>query len=267
MLEISEAECIVTTKDLAGKFDFDLDIIYVEDLNSCDEVDVEIVDTSENLFSIMFTSGTTGLPKGVKISNHQLVGLFESFKNIFSFSYGDLIGCYLSFSFIASYVIYLAFAFGGGCRIFNENEQKDILSLIRILKENPMNSLFLPPTLAIPILKSGDIKLDYLVLAGGKLNDLSTRERSTQIINLYGTTEIVFGVNKVYDLKEGINNIEVQVLEKGCPPVVFPFDVTYTKPVAKTDTKQVPKKKVVIKTKEQKTNAQQSEKPFIPTRN
>ena len=225
MLEISEAECIVTTKDIAGKLDLDFDMICIEDLNSDDDdVDVEIVATGENLFSIMFTSGTTGLPKGVKVTNHQLAGLFESFKNIFSFSYGDLIGCYLSFSFIASYVIFLAFAFGGGCRIFNENEQKDILSLIRILKEKPMNSLFLPPTLAIPVLESEDIKLDYLVLAGGKLKELSKKKRNTQLINFYGTTEIVFGVTKVYDFKDikdnnlpigrPVTNTNVYILDK-----------------------------------------------------
>ena len=202
MLEISEAECVVTTKDIADKFDFDLDIICIEDLNCDDEIDFEIMATDDNLFSIMFTSGTTGLPKGVKVTNHQVTGLFESFKNIFSFSYGDIIGCYLSFSFIASYVIFLAFLFGGGCRIFNENEQKDILSLMKILKENPMNSLFLPPTLAVPILESGDIKLDYLVLAGGKLKELSKRERNTRLINFYGTTEIIFGVTKVYDFED-----------------------------------------------------------------
>ena len=172
----------------------------------------------------MFTSGTTGLPKGVKVTNHQISGLFESFKNIFSFSYGEIIGCYLSFSFIASYVIFLAFLFGGGCRIFNETEQKDILSLIKILKEKPMNSLILPPTLAIPILESGDIKLDYLVLGGGKLKELSKRERNTQLINLYGTTEIVFGVTKVYDFKDieddnlpigrPVTNTNVYILDK-----------------------------------------------------
>ena len=202
MLDISEAECIVTTKDIASKLNLNVDIICIEDLNSSDDVDIDIKATAEDLFSIMFTSGTTGLPKGVMITNRQISGLIIAFKNIFYFSYGDLIGCYLSFSFIASYVIYPAFAFGGGCRIFNENEQKDIFSLIKILKEKPMNSLFLPPTIAIPVLESDDIKLDYLVLAGAKLKELSKKERNTQLINFYGTTEIIFGVTKVYDFKD-----------------------------------------------------------------
>lgn len=87
-----------------------------------------------------------------------------------------------------------------------------------------MNSLFLPPTLAIPVLESEDIKLDYLVLAGGKLKELSKRERSTQLINFYGTTEIVFGVTKVYDFKDikdnnlpigrPVTNTNVYILDK-----------------------------------------------------
>lgn len=68
---------------------------------------------------------------------------------------------------------------------------------------------------------------------------------------------------KVYNLKEGINNVVVQVLEEGCPPASFPFEVEYHKPVAKTRTTPEEKEKVVIK-KKRKVVPQQYEKPVMP---
>ena len=54
---------------------------------------------------------------------------------------------------------------------------------------------------------------------------------------------------KVDGLNEGINNIVVQILEQGCPPASFPFEVEYHKPVAETETKPAEQEKVVIKKK------------------
>lgn len=55
---------------------------------------------------------------------------------------------------------------------------------------------------------------------------------------------------KVYSLKEGVNNIVIQILEQGCPPAAFPFEVEYYKPVAGTRNKPAEKEKVTIKKKE-----------------
>ena len=55
---------------------------------------------------------------------------------------------------------------------------------------------------------------------------------------------------KVYSLNEGINNIVIQVIEQGCPPASFPFEVEYHKPVAKSRNKPAQKEQVVIKKKE-----------------
>lgn len=60
---------------------------------------------------------------------------------------------------------------------------------------------------------------------------------------------------KVLELSEGTNNIVVQILENGCPPASFPFEVTYTKPSAKTKTKPATKEDVVIKKKTKKTQS------------
>ena len=54
---------------------------------------------------------------------------------------------------------------------------------------------------------------------------------------------------KVLALNEGKNNIVVQILEEGCPPASFPFEVTYTKPSARTRNKPAVKEDVVIKKK------------------
>lgn len=55
---------------------------------------------------------------------------------------------------------------------------------------------------------------------------------------------------KVFSLKEGVNNIVVQIQEQGCPPAFFPFEVEYHKPVARTRNKPAEKEKVTIKKKE-----------------
>ena len=55
---------------------------------------------------------------------------------------------------------------------------------------------------------------------------------------------------KVLGLNEGVNNIVVTVLEKGCPPAIFPFEIEYYKPVARTRNRPAVKEKVIIKKKE-----------------
>lgn len=51
----------------------------------------------------------------------------------------------------------------------------------------------------------------------------------------------------VSNLQEGVNNLNIIVTEKGCPPSKFPFEVLYTKPILKKKTKEsvVIRKKIV----------------------
>ena len=37
---------------------------------------------------------------------------------------------------------------------------------------------------------------------------------------------------KLYQLAEGLNEVNINIIENGCPPSIFPFEITYTKPVA-----------------------------------
>lgn len=57
---------------------------------------------------------------------------------------------------------------------------------------------------------------------------------------------------RLFALNEGVNNIVVQILEQGCPPASFPFEVAYTKPLAKEKNKPAVKENVVIRKKTRK---------------
>lgn len=60
----------------------------------------------------------------------------------------------------------------------------------------------------------------------------------------------------VFNLKEGENNLNIYVTEQGCPSSVFPFEITYTKPVPKEKKKEevvIRKKKAAETPKEPST--------------
>lgn len=67
----------------------------------------------------------------------------------------------------------------------------------------------------------------------------------------------------VRDLKEGSNSIVVQVKEQGCPPVSFPFEITYTKPVAASKNQPAVVENVTIKKKEKAPARKSSGVPDI----
>ena len=75
---------------LADINDFDVDVICIEDLKYDLDVEFDIIGSSGDVFSIMFTSGTTGLPKGVLISNKVLTGVGVGMKEICNSSPGML---------------------------------------------------------------------------------------------------------------------------------------------------------------------------------
>ena len=188
MLNISESKYIVTTKEYAHNLNLDTDIICIEDLNRTYENPVECCGDGDNIFAIIFTSRTTGLPKGAMVSNKEFIGVETSMRDIYKSSPGDISGCYASFSFIVSFRMFASLYFGETCRLFNEKERGDSLLVIKALKNQPLNDLILPPSLGLSIANE-DINLKYMLLAGAKFDNLPKEKNNTQLANLYGTTE------------------------------------------------------------------------------
>jgi len=69
---------------------------------------------------------------------------------------------------------------------------------------------------------------------------------------------------ELFALAEGINNVNVNILEDGCPPSVFPFEITYVKPVKKSRNKPAIKEGVKIEKKVQTKEPLKQEGPILP---
>ncbi len=68
----------------------------------------------------------------------------------------------------------------------------------------------------------------------------------------------------LYALAEGVNSISINIVEKGCPPCVFPFEITYVKPVKKSRNKPEVKENVKIQKREDVKKPIVNDTPIIP---
>ncbi len=73
MLEISQSNCIITTRKYAESYDFNSNLICIEDLNRSFNEDVECVGSGDDLFAILFTSGKLDFLKVLWFQTNRLL--------------------------------------------------------------------------------------------------------------------------------------------------------------------------------------------------
>lgn len=179
---------------------------------------VEPQNTPEDLLYIMYTSGSTGKPKGVSVKHSNVVELvcagerLERYLNISNYAFDGSV-----------YDIFSAILNGGSVTMLDEVEARDPASIARIIKENYIQSFFIPSALfntfsEEELKKMTSIKRMYV--GGEKLSEPHIK-RALQYIkngiyNGYGPTEAT-----VFSASCNITSVD-----NGYIPIGKPFNNT-----------------------------------------
>jgi len=232
MLEDAGAKILLISKAYSGHFKTGAKEIIIEDLsralNNYPKTNPAIAVNANDLAYVLYTSGSTGQPKGVKITHRNLINFLCSMQSQPGITHEDRLLAITTISFdIAGLELYLPLITGAELIICDSESAKDGRLLLDLLTEKEITFMQATPSTWRMIIDSGWSKrLPVKILCGGEalpkeLAELLV-EKSSELWNMYGPTETtIWSTIKQIILEDSaitigypINNTTVYILNE-----------------------------------------------------
>lgn len=209
MIAGAEIYVVVTTVELQPNLPSSIDALQIDNLNLeniSNSMQPEVREANP-CSHLIFTSGSSGQPKGVVGTHDSLVNRIDWMKETFPYSYHDVACQITSIGFIrAVWEMFTPLCQGVRLVIVDTDTVKDLPSLANIIYSHKISRIVTAPTLArelISIPEKNKAKLQslqYWFVSGEPLSsELANRFihdfSAIQLCNLYGSTEVMSDVS------------------------------------------------------------------------
>lgn len=237
MLEDSQAVVLLTSQKYKGRYQSSAKELLLEDewqnLQDYDTTAPEVIVDGESLVYILYTSGSTGNPKGVQIAHHNLVNFLTSMQKAPGITADDRLLAVTTISFdIAGLELWLPLLTGAEIILADTATAKDGRALLDVIKKERVTLMQATPYTWRIMLEAGwDENTPVKVICGGEAlpQELAQKllTRASSLWNVYGPTETTVWStikqltkqDKVISIGRPINNTSIYILDKFSKPL------------------------------------------------
>ncbi|WKY48117.1 amino acid adenylation domain-containing protein [Eubacteriaceae bacterium ES3] len=223
MIKDTSARLMIADEALTNLLpDYHGEMIFTKDIYTLPDSDTVLTDPQpKDLFIMLYTSGSTGVPKGVMLEHRNLVCFCQWYHRYYDLDQNSRVAAYASFGFDASMMdTYPVLTIGGTLHIIADDIRLDLLRLNEYFEENAISHAFMTTQVGRQFADTiNNHSLKHLSTGGEKL--ASIEPPKYYFHNVYGPTETTvlvtsFLVDRKYDnipIGKALDNVKMYILD------------------------------------------------------
>lgn len=201
MIKDSDAKVLICDRDLRDLVDeYKGDVIFTDEIElDCAKIEKEglaadykeIKVSPNDAFVILYTSGTTGVPKGAILEHHNLTATICFNIRLAALDENTRYAAYASFGFDANLMdTYSVLASGGQLHILDEDIRLDLAAIDEYMIKNKITHTFMTTQVGRAFAEMTNCRsLKFISVGGEKLVPLTYDDKQIKFLNIYGPTE------------------------------------------------------------------------------
>ena len=192
MVKNASSKLVIADEELIGSLsEYEGERLFIKDIESLPNdkpVDPQI--KGENMFIILYTSGTTGTPKGVMLEHRNLVNFCAWYRDHYDLKPESVVGAYASFGFDADMMdLYPALTTGAAVYIIPEDMRLNLNDLGEAFEENKVTHVFMTTQMGRMFAENVRNKSLLHLSVGGETLAPVAPPKDFALWNGYGPTE------------------------------------------------------------------------------